>query len=148
MKKILSLILILMLCLAMVSCAKEDAVEVPENVVNPINVTISIVDSPDDEVEAENFTPVEKTSFIVEEGTNVLEATQIFCVSQNIDIEIGSSGDYITSLNGLSEKDIESTTGWIFKVNGEMGNSSAKDEVLVEGDEISWEFVDFATFSW
>lgn len=147
MKKLLSLILIFILCFTFASCTQKKA-EVPENIVNPVNVTISITDSDGDEVVAENFTPVEKTQFIVEEGTNVLDATQIFCISNDIDFEIGSSGDYITSLNGLSEKDIESTTGWIFKVNGESGNLSAKDKILEEGDEISWEFVDFTTYSW
>lgn len=147
MKKILSLILILVLCFTAVSCTQKKA-EVPENIVNPVNVTISITDSDGDELVAEDFTPVEKTPFIVEEGTNVLDATQIFCISNDIDVEIGASGDYIASLNGLSEKDIEPTTGWIFKINGEAGSLSAKDEVLVEGDEISWEFVDFTTYSW
>ena len=96
----------------------------------------------------EGFTPVENAPFSVEEGTNVLDATQIYCVSNDIDIEIGGSGDYVTSLMGVSEKDMADTTGWIFKVNGESGSLGADEEILEEGDEISWEFVDFSTYSW
>lgn len=148
MKKLLSLIMILALCFTMASCAKEAEPEVPENVVNPINVSISILDNPNDEVTVDGFTPVEKTEFTVEEGTNVLDATHLFCVSNDISIEIDSAGSYIVSMAGAGEKDEEATTGWIFKVNGESGNLGAKEEVLEDGDEISWEFIDFTSYSW
>ena len=49
----------------------------------------------------------------------------------------------MTSLMGVSEKDMADTTGWIFKVNGESGSLGADEEILEEGDEISWELLTF-----
>ena len=149
MKKLLSFALILILCVSLAACGNNEQQD-PEDApaVNSINVSISIIDSDGDDVDVEGFTPVENAPFSVEEGTNVLDATQIYCVSNDIDIEIGGSGDYVTSLMGVSEKDMAGTTGWIFKVNGESGSLGADEEILEEGDEISWEFVDFSTYSW
>ena len=149
MKKLLSFALILILCVSLAACGNNEQQD-PEDApaVNSINVSISIIDSDGDDVDVEGFTPVENAPFSVEEGTNVLDATQIYCVSNDIDIEIGGSGDYVTSLMGVSEKDMAYTTGWIFKVNGESGSLGADEEILEEGDEISWEFVDFSTYSW
>ena len=42
MKKLLSLILTFALCLAMASCTQETEPKVPENIVNPIGVSISL----------------------------------------------------------------------------------------------------------
>ncbi len=149
MKKLLSLALIFMLCIAMAACG-NDQQQTPEDTpsVNSINVSISIIDSDGDDVQVDGFTPVENAQFSVEEGTNVLDATQIYCVSNDIDIQISGSGDYVTSLMGVSEKDVSDTTGWIFKVNGQSGSLGADEEILKDGDEISWEFVDFSTYSW
>ena len=128
MKKILSFALILILCVSLAACGNNEQQD-PEDApaVNSINVSISIIDSDGDDVDVEGFTPVENAPFSVEEGTNVLDATQIYCVSNDIDIEIGGSGDY---------------------VNGESGSLGADEVILEEGDEISWEFVDFSTYSW
>ena len=149
MKKLLSFALNLILCVSLAACGNNEQQD-PEDApaVNSINVSISIIDSDGDDVDVEGFTPVENAPFSVEEGTNVLDATQIYCVSNDIDIEIGGSGDYVTSLMGVSEKDMADTTGWIFKVNGESGSLGADEVILEEGDEISWEFVDFSTYSW
>ena len=147
MKKIFSAIMILILCISMASCGAKKVPVSADDIINPVNVSISISDSSKDQLTGDGVKSVEKTEFIVEEGTNVLDATQLFCIANDIDFTVGPSGDYISSLNGLKEKDLEDTTGWIFLLNGEMGNKSAKDEVLEEGDEISWEFVDFTTFS-
>ena len=36
----------------------------------------------------------------------------------------------------------------IFKVNGEIPSVPADQVIIAENDEIRWEFVDFATYSW
>lgn len=149
MKKLLSLILIFVLCMAVTACNEGDPQEAADELsVSSINVSISIIDGDGDDITAEDFTPVEEAPFTVEEGTNVLDATQIYCVSNDIPFEIGPSGDYITSLNGLTEKDYSDSTGWIFKVNGESGSLGADEEILENGDKISWEFIDFSNYSW
>lgn len=148
MKKLLSALLIFILCFAMTSCGKKEEPKAPEEIVNPINISISISDSKNDDVTVEDFEAIEKTEFTVEEDTNVLDATQLFCVSNEIPIELDSAGTYIVSMAGAGEKDIETTTGWVYTVNGEQLNVGANEKILKDGDEISWEFVDFSTYQW
>ena len=151
MKKFLSLTLIFVLCLALAACTQDDTPQTglsDETTANLIDVSISIANKAGDVAAAEDFAAVEDAEFSVEEGTNVLDATQIYCVSNDLSIELGGSGDYVTSIGGLTEKDGADTTGWIFMVNGEAGSLGADEVVLEEDDKISWEFVDFATYSW
>ena len=148
MKKLLSLILTFALCLAMASCTQETEPKVPENIVNPIGVSISIQDNPEDDVTVDGFQAVEKTDFTVEEGTNVLDATQLFCISNDIPIQLDSAGTNIASMSGAGEKDVETTTGWVYKINGEDVSVGANEKILEDGDEISWEFIDFTSYGW
>ena len=76
---------------------------------NPIYVSISFSDRENDDVEAADFEAIEETEFTVEEGTSVLEATQIFCVANELDITIDSAGGYITGMLGLNEGDYADT---------------------------------------
>jgi hypothetical protein len=145
MKKFLSLILIGVLSLAIFGCSSKDTtVEVQEDYANPISVTISIIDSDEDELTVEDFTPIENAEFTVEDGTSVLDATQVYLVSNDIPYTLDNTGNYFTSINGLTEKEFTGTTGWIYKINGTEPTKGAKDVVLVNGDKISWEFIDFA----
>ena len=109
-------------------------------------MTISFSDSENDQVEVENFEPIENAEFIVEEGTSVLEATQIYCVANELDIEIDSAGGYITGLLGISDGDYSDNTGWVYTINGETVMVGADEQILKDGDKISWEFVDFSTY--
>lgn len=148
MKKLLSILCIFILSLALVSCQDNKKESEPKDIVNPINVTISFSDSENDQVEAADFEPIEETEFIVEEGTSVLDATQIYCVANGLDITIDSAGGYIKGMIGLSEGDLADTTGWIYTVNGESVTVGANEQILKEGDKIAWEFVDFSTYTW
>ena len=149
MKKLLSFALILILCVSLAACGNNEQQD-PEDApaVNSINVSISIIDSDGDDVDVEGFTPVENAPFLWKKEQMSWMLPRFTGVSNDIDIEIGGSGDYVTSLMGVSEKDMADTTGWIFKVNGESGSLGADEVILEEGDEISWEFVDFSTYSW
>ena len=148
MKKLFSILLILCLLFSITACSPTEEFEIPENIVNPINVTISFADSAQDEIVAEGFTPIEETSFTVEEGTNVMDATQIFCIANDLDITVNKVEGYISGLLGVNEKDFADTTGWTFTINGETVMVGANQKILEDGDKIAWEFVDFSTFQW
>lgn len=148
MKKILTVLCILILTFALAACSEEPKSVDTEDLVNPIDVSISFSDSENDEIEAEDFEPISETEFKVEEGTSVLEATQIFCVANELDINIDSAGGYITGMLGLNEGDYADTTGWIYTINGESVTKGANEQILQEGDKIAWEFVDFSTYTW
>lgn len=146
MKKFLSLICVFVLSLALFSCSEKKDDDDSSEITNPINVTISFSDSENDQVEVENFEPIENAEFIVEEGTSVLEATKIYCVANELDIEIDSAGGYITGLLGISDGDYSDNTGWVYTINGETVMVGADEQILKDGDKISWEFVDFSTY--
>lgn len=148
MKKLSAFVLTLALCFSLGACSKKEEPTIPENVVNPVNVTISIVDSSNDDLDAEGLEEVTDSDFIVEDGTNILDATQIFCVSHDMEISLDSSGKYVTSIMNIKEKDFKDTTGWIFKLNGESVAVGAKDQILKDGDHITWEFIDMETYQW
>ena len=148
MKKFLSVLCIFILSFALFSCSEKKEDPEPKEIVNPVNVTISFSDSEKDQVEASDFEPVEETEFIIEEGPSVLEATQIYCVANGLDITIASSGEYIEGMLGLNQGDFADTTGWIYTINGDAVTVGANEKILEEGDKIAWEFVDFSSYEW
>lgn len=147
-KKLLNLLMILPLALAMVSCSTGDPADSAETeIVNPVNLTMEVVIDVSD-AEEDGFENIPVTEFIAEEDANVLEATQLFCMANDISISVGRDKSYVTEIGGLAEKTYSETTGWIFKVNGESPSAPADQVIITENDKIRWEFVDFATYSW
>lgn len=139
MKKLLSVFLILILCFALGACGapSDDGLEEIEN---PMTVYISFTDSPDDDLEVKGLKPIEKTEFYAEEGSSVFEATQVFCINNNLDYQLSADGTYLNSLLGFTEGDFDKMAGWLYTVNGEMAMVSASDYILEEGDVIAWTF--------
>ncbi len=107
-----------------------------------------MVDADGDDLTLEDFDGVHDEAFIAEEGSTVLEATQLFCMSHDMTITVDSDKGYVTEINGLTAGDYSEQTGWVFLVNGEMGNLTAEEQVLKDGDSITWEFLDAATYPW
>ena len=139
MKRALSIFLILILCLSFVACGAPSDDGLGE-IENPMTVYISFADADDDDLEVTGLKEIEKTEFYAEEGSSVFEATQVFCINNNLDYQLSSDGTYLESMLGFTEGDFDKYAGWIYEVNGEMVMASASDCVLEEGDVITWEF--------
>ena len=146
MKKFLSLLCVLILSFALFSCSEKKSESDPADIANPISITISFSDSENDQVESEGFEPIENMEFTVEEGTSVLDATQLYCVANELEINIDPAEGYIKGMLGLNQGDLAETTGWIYTINGESIMVGANEQILKDGDKISWEFVDFSTY--
>lgn len=146
MKKIISIICITVLLLGLAACGQTPAEE-DTPIVNPTNLTFSLVDG-DDNIDIDDFPEVKEDAFIAEEGSTVLEATQLYCMSHDISISVDTSKGYVTEIAGLTEGDFSEMTGWVFTVNGEMGTLGANQQIIEEGDKIVWEFVDFSAVAW
>lgn len=146
MKKVALSIVILLLLITMVSCGgnKENATA-PE-IEDPITLKMSIV--LDEGIKDDGYKEIKDVEFKANKGMTILEATKLFCVSKDIDLEVDPKGVYITHLNGLTEKDFSEMTGWSFTVNGELGTLSAAEQVANDGDNIEWKFLDFSSISW
>ena len=146
MKKLLTVLCIIALLFAVTACSTKPAAE-ETPIVNPVNLSFSLLDGEDD-LDLEDFEEIQDDPFIAEEGSSVLEATQLYCISHDISISVDSSKGYITEIAGLTEGDYSEMTGWVFTVNGEMGMLSAEEQLVEEGDKIAWEFIDFSAIAW
>ena len=146
MKKFLTVICVLALLFAVTACSSEPAME-ETPVVNPVSLEFSLLDGEDD-LELEGFEEIIDDPFIAEEGSSVLEATQLYCMSHDISISVDRSKGYVTEIAGLTEGDYDKQTGWVFTVNGEMGMLTAEEQIIEEGDKIAWEFIDFSAVAW
>lgn len=96
----------------------------------------------------DGFQAVEKTEFTVEEGTTSLTPLSYFVSPTIFPSSWTRPGTYIASMAGAGEKDVETTTGWVYKINGEDVSVGANEKILEDGDEISWEFIDFTSYGW
>lgn len=145
--RLLALAMIMTMVLAFAACGAPEEEDAAAPVENPVNVTMEIVIGLEAAAEG-GFEGLAETAFVVEEGSNLQEAFLLFCKANDISITVNEDIAYVTEIMGLTEKDYVETTGWIFQVNGEVPSVPAAEIVLVEGDKITWEFVDFATYSW
>ena len=70
----------------------------------------------------------------VKEGANVLDALKA------TGLKVASSGSYVSSINGLGEKQCGSGSGWLYFVNGVSPSSSCNKIIIHEGDSIRWAY--------
>lgn len=147
MKRFFTILLTLTLLFTLAACSTQDAADSPDPVVNPTNLTFSLTDGTENP-DVEGFTAIEEDPFIAEEGSTVLEATELYCMSHDMSITIEKNGSYVTEINGFAQGDYSDTTGWIFTVNGELPDVGAGEITIEEGDKIVWSFIDFSTYEW
>lgn len=70
----------------------------------------------------------------IPEGGSVYDAL----LETGVDMKVKSSSAYVESIGGLAEKEQASTSGWIYRVNGEMAGVMCSEYKLNEGDKVSW----------
>lgn len=77
------------------------------------------------------------------EGLTVLDALLETAKEKNIAAVYAGSKTtaYVTSINGLSEKQHGPMSGWIFTVNGESVMKSSGKLTLNPGDEVVWKYI-------
>lgn len=155
-KKVLALSAILALAAAAAGCSGKKAQEPIED---PIEVTISI-DFPDG-AEAEDIT---EEAFLVEDGTTVLDALQIYCNVNDIPVNVETTAAAVYGINGVNNSDGAAenpdeeaddeeiaaetetdkgaetalTGSWHYSVNGEESSAPENEVILSDGDSIIW----------
>ncbi len=77
-----------------------------------------------------------------EEGESVFDVTKRVCMDNRIPFEFTIAPvyhtAYIEGINNLYEFDCGSTSGWLYKVNGEFKSYGCSDCQLQDGDIIEW----------
>ena len=76
------------------------------------------------------------------EGDTVYSALSRVCTAKNIPITATEStyGVYVSSIDNLSEKYYDYSTGWCYTVNGNYPTESANYYTLKDGDTVTWQY--------
>ncbi len=72
------------------------------------------------------------------QGATVYDALVATGVSFNANTT--AYGKYVSSIGGLVEKEVSSTSGWVYSVNGAEPSASCSSYVLHDGDRVSWDY--------
>ena len=78
-------------------------------------------------------------TFTFEEGATVYDA--LCALGLSIGSQDGIHGVYVSSINGLAEKEHGASSGWMYAVNGKLPNMACSAYRLVDGDSIRWRYV-------
>lgn len=78
-------------------------------------------------------------TFTFEEGATVYDA--LCALGLSIGSQDSIHGVYVSSINGLAEKEHGASSGWMYVVNGKLPNMACSAYKLVDGDSIQWRYV-------
>lgn len=82
------------------------------------------------------------TTVTFTEGESVFDVLQRVCCDNGIQMEASWSGkygsDYVEGIANIYEKNVGSTSGWMYKVNGWFPNYGCSSYTLSQGDVICW----------
>lgn len=78
-------------------------------------------------------------TFTFEEDATVYDA--LCALGLSIGSQDSIHGVYVSSINGLAEKEHGASSGWMYAVNGKLPNMACSAYKLVDGDFIQWRYV-------
>lgn len=78
-------------------------------------------------------------TFTFEEGATVYDA--LCALGLSVGSQDSIHGVYVSSINGLAEKEHGASSGWMYAVNGRLPNMACSAYKLVDGDSIQWRYV-------
>ena len=157
--KILAAATVVALAASAAACSDKTEDEPAENT---IEVSISI-----DFPEGSGVEDITDQTFLVEEGTTVLDALQIYCNVNEIPVNVETTAAAVYGINGVNnseagdagsedgEAPAEQANGeesgetavegsaaitgsWHYSVNGEEGTAAENEVKLADGDSIIW----------
>jgi len=79
---------------------------------------------------------VDTVKVTVPNTATALDAIKVLLDEKSIPFTINAQYNYFSSINGLSEYDCGSESGWMFSVNNNFGNLGASLTSLSEGDQL------------
>ena len=80
------------------------------------------------------------TEFVKAEKVDVKSGSNVFDVLDAAKIEYKVEGDYITEIEGLSEKSVGGGSGWLYFVNGETPVVDPGSLKVKDGDKIVFDY--------
>lgn len=98
------------------------------------NVAQITIEAPD----VAEFNAVNSEVSLTDDST-ALTVLQEAC--SDVTVEDSSYGPFVTSINGLSNGDKGSQSGWTYTVNGDYATESAGDYKIENGDVVVWSYM-------
>ena len=141
MKRIVTLLLVIVMVFTMCSCGKTESAE---NIQFSISIDCSKISENMDVIENEAIKDlIPEDGIIFAEaaiGTansgSIMDATIEFCKAMHLSYD--DSQGYITMLADISAGDCGGWSGWLVKINGEFPQVGADEIDLNNGDKIEW----------
>ena len=97
---------------------------------------------PKKEYVPDNGVILSTTTVTFTEGESVFDVLQRVCCDNGIQMDASWSGKYgsayVEGIANIYEKDVGSTSGWMYKVNGCFPNYGCSSYTLSQGDVICW----------
>lgn len=78
--------------------------------------------------------------YTAEQGVTVFDVLKSLCAENGISLKYQRK-TYIQGIGGLNEKECGGSSGWIYRVNGELIKKPASSYTLQNGDVIEWRYV-------
>ena len=82
----------------------------------------------------------ENEAYTAEQGATAFDALKALCDENGISLKYQRK-TYIQGIAGLNEKDCGGSSGWTYRVNGELIKKPASSYTLQNGDVIEWRYV-------
>lgn len=101
----------------------------------PVTIAVSVYIDSSKAASAGYPSCMASTSVTLSESATVYDA---LCASG---VAVGGSSSYVTSINGLAEKQISAGSGWMYSVNGVTPMVPAGAYELSPGDSVRWYYV-------
>lgn len=79
-------------------------------------------------------------SYTAEQGATAFDALKALCDENGISLKYQRK-TYIQGIGGLNEKDCGGSSGWTYRVNGELLKKPASSYTLQNGDVVEWRYV-------
>ena len=135
-RKITISFLVLLISLTAFACGNKKTSN--ETVVNPINVTMDIYYP-----QKAKMDNIKNISFAIEEDSSVLDIIQIYCNINNIPVSIETTSSYVQGINGVMEGDKYGDNHiWAFTINDKTVKNGAADQILKDGDHVTWKYIE------
>lgn len=78
-------------------------------------------------------------TFTFNEGATVYDA--LCALGLSVNAQGSSYGTYVSAIGGLTEKQHDGTSGWMYSVNGTTPMTACSNYVLSNGDNVVWYYV-------
>lgn len=69
------------------------------------------------------------------------EGATVFDALVATGLSFGGNSEYVRSINGLAEKDVSPSSGWMYSVNGNVPMTPCGGYTLNSGDNVRWYYV-------